>query len=309
MRLRNVRRNLEEGQRRYHKRKFGCNSALAQPSTLQPSTVQPLDDEDLSEWMSIIKRMKPSSENMAPIKTAMEKTFSHRRNWISTKSPTVADIVQHYPRFIDIPSLLDAEFLKMFEGKAELFIRRWEPSFIPKLRKVAALEKGVVSSLLDQEGEQNDDEVCYSALKILTHLLPPTASGRGSASTRCSVKSAISFLINFVPHGTSISSLCTYDERSSRTQPELVCIGHLKSPARQFVIVARNDGVTIPLHDDSLTCALDKLFKFFWVCNVAYPAQIASVFIFFEHIYDLPVSKTVRRPKVLELLGKVQALA
>lgn len=44
----------------------------------------------------------------------------------------------------------------MFEGKAELFIRRWEPSFIPKLRKVAALEKGVVSSLLDQEGEQND---------------------------------------------------------------------------------------------------------------------------------------------------------
>lgn len=106
MRLRNVTRNLEEGQRRYHKRKFGCNSALAQPSTLQPSTVQPLDDEDLSEWMSIIKRMKPSSENMAPIKTAMEETFSHRRNWISTKSPTVADIVQHYPRFIDIPSLV-----------------------------------------------------------------------------------------------------------------------------------------------------------------------------------------------------------
>ena len=86
-------------------------------------------------------------------------------------------------------------------------------------------------------------------------------------------------------HGTSISSLSTYDEGSSRTQPELVCIGHLTSPARQFVIVSRNDRVTIPLHDDSLTCALDKLFKFYWVCNVAYPAQLASVFIFFEHIW------------------------
>ena len=44
----------------------------------------------------------------------------------------------------------------MFEGKAELFIRRWESSLVPKLRKIAALEKGVVSSLLDQAGDQND---------------------------------------------------------------------------------------------------------------------------------------------------------
>lgn len=47
-------------------------------------------------------------------------------------------------------------FVKKFEGKAELFVRRWESSFIPKLRKIAALEKGVVSSLLDQAGDQND---------------------------------------------------------------------------------------------------------------------------------------------------------
>lgn len=47
-------------------------------------------------------------------------------------------------------------FVKKFEGKAELFVRRWESSFIPKLRKIAALEKGVVSSLLDQAGDQKD---------------------------------------------------------------------------------------------------------------------------------------------------------
>ena len=114
----------------------------------------------------------------------------------------------------------------MFVGKAELFIKRWESSITPKLRKIAALEKGVVS-LLDEAGDQNDgtqftyyecfapsfcvniigqtfyvfqiDEVCYRTLQILTHLLPPTASGRGSSSTRCSVKSVITYLINFVP--------------------------------------------------------------------------------------------------------------
>lgn len=84
MKLRNIRRNLEEGQRRYQKRKMlGSAASAAQPSV----------DEDPSEWLTVIKRMKPSPENMGPIKTAMEKTFSHRRNWISTQSPTVADIV------------------------------------------------------------------------------------------------------------------------------------------------------------------------------------------------------------------------
>lgn len=119
---------------------------------------------------------------------------------------------------------------------------------------------------------------------------------------------------SFLKHGTSIPSLCNSDEGFLRThqhthQPQLVCIGHLTSQARQFVIVARSDNVAIPLHDDSLTCALDKLFKFFWVCNVAYPTPLTSVFIFLEYIYDLPVSKTARRSKVLELIGKLQALA
>lgn len=101
MKLRNIRRNLEEGQRRYQKRKMlGSAASAAQPSV----------DEDPSEWLTVIKRMKPSPENMGPIKTAMEKTFSHRRNWISTQSPTVADIVQQYPRFIDMPSLVRLMF-------------------------------------------------------------------------------------------------------------------------------------------------------------------------------------------------------
>ncbi len=59
--------------------------------------------------------------------------------------------------------------------------------------------------------------------------------------------------------------------------------GHLTSQARQSFIVARSDKVAIPLHDDSLTCALDKLFKFYWLCNVPYPTQLASVFIFLEY--------------------------
>jgi len=35
-------------------------------------------------------------------------------------------------------------------------------------------------------------------LQVLTNLLPPTA-GRGAESSRCSVRSAISYLLDFVP--------------------------------------------------------------------------------------------------------------
>nr|XP_055065222.1 uncharacterized protein LOC129447482 [Misgurnus anguillicaudatus] len=100
MKLRNMRRHLEEGQRRYQrKRKVPCSVSPGSSGTLSSA------DEDPSEWLSVIKRIKPSSENIATIRTAMEKTFNHRRNWISTQSPTICEITQQYPRFIDMPFL------------------------------------------------------------------------------------------------------------------------------------------------------------------------------------------------------------
>nr|XP_023660208.1 uncharacterized protein LOC111840046 [Paramormyrops kingsleyae] len=260
-----MRRHLEEGQRRYQ-RKRKVPSVSTGPSTTQA--------DDPNEWLTVIKRMKPSSENITTIRTAMDKTFNHRRNWISAQSPAVSEIAQQYPRFIDMPSLLDVEFGKMFEGKGEMLIRKWESTVMPKLESIAALEKGSITSLLHQITDCNDNEKCYTMLRILTHLLPPT-SGRGAVSSHCSVKSAISYLLDIVP----------------------------------FAIVARNDRVVIPLEDESLTCALDKLFKFYWVFNLVYPAQLTSVFIFLEYVYDLPMSKIARRSKVLELISKLQVLS
>lgn len=193
--------------------------------------------------------------------------------------------------------------------KGEMLIRRWESSVIPKLKRIVALEKGSVTTLLDQNANCNDVEKCYTMLQVLTHLLPPTA-GRSAVSSRCSIKSAITYLLDFVPCGTRISSLCdTGDIAAKGQQPQLVCIGNLTSEAHQFFIVARNNKVVIPLEDESLTCALDKLFKFYWVYNLLYPPQLASVFIFLEYVYDLSMSNTARRSKVLELISKLQALA
>ncbi len=84
-------------------------------------------------------------------------------------------------------------------------------------------------------------------------------------------------------------------------QPHIVCLGAPSSTA-QYIIVSENDKGTIPLEDNSLTCAIDKLFKMYWVCNVAYPVQLTSVFNFFENVYDIPFSGG-KRSKVVELIS------
>ncbi|KAI5086458.1 solute carrier family 41 member 1 isoform X1 [Silurus meridionalis] len=107
----------------------------------------------------------------------------------------------------------------------------------------------------------------------------------------------------FCKAGTSIASLCSNSE-TPKTQPQLICIGSLKSTTRQYIIIARNDRVTIPA-SESLTCAVDKLFKLYWVCNVAYPPKLSSVFTFFEYIYDVTISINRKAKSVVETLNSL----
>ncbi|XP_032406326.1 uncharacterized protein LOC116711062 isoform X1 [Xiphophorus hellerii] len=294
IKLRNLRRNLQQHERRYRKRKVTSYPEDAQTS----SATETENDNTINEWVTLIKRLRPSSENLSVIKSGMEKTFTQRRAWITRESPTLAEILREYPRFMDMPSLLDSEFGRLTGEKTDLFLRRWETNIMPKLRVVAAMEPGL-STLLRGFENMTEEEACYRTLVVLTHLLPPV-SGR-----QCSVKDTITHLLDFVPTGTRIASLCNDSATSSTNhQPQLICISNLRS-SKQYVIVAKNDKVTIPL-DDGLTCAVDKLFKLYWVFNLCYPSQLGPVFTFFEYIYDLPFS-TQRKTRVIELIAQLKA--
>ncbi|KAG5268253.1 hypothetical protein AALO_G00210040 [Alosa alosa] len=96
----------------------------------------------------------------------------------------------------------------------KLFIRKWE-----------GMSTSEPAAALPPVPE--DDVSCYRALHKLVHLLPPTASGRGKGNTKCSVKSALGYLLDIKPTGTSISSvLNNHPDRSvEHRQPHLVCIG------------------------------------------------------------------------------------
>nr|XP_040035180.1 uncharacterized protein LOC120820964 isoform X2 [Gasterosteus aculeatus aculeatus]XP_040045388.1 uncharacterized protein LOC120826870 isoform X2 [Gasterosteus aculeatus aculeatus] len=211
MKLRNLRRTLHDDQRLYRKRGRSSNPSGV---SITLEVIADGEEESIKEWITSTKRMRPSPENIASIKMGMEKTYTNRRLWITSKSPTVAEVFQQYPRFVDMPYLTGTSIPSLLEGSPE--------------------------------------------------------------------------------------------EAVGVHQPKLVCLGHPRTVA-QYVIIAKNDNVAIPLQDEGLTCAIDKLFKVFWVCNMAYPAQLESVYSFFEYVYDMPISGG-KRSKVVELIAKLQAV-
>lgn len=101
--LRNIRRSLRDDQRRY-RRRGGLGGGPSEVLVRMEEVVE--SEESVKEWITVIKRMKPTPENRSSIKMGMDKTYIHRRYWISSESPTLAEIVGNYPRFVDMPYLV-----------------------------------------------------------------------------------------------------------------------------------------------------------------------------------------------------------
>ncbi|RXN04640.1 GTPase IMAP family member 7-like isoform X1 [Labeo rohita] len=85
MRLRNLRRKLHDDQRRYQRKRIRISASSGVSITLDITAEG--EEDSTQEWTTVIKRMKPSPENLNTIKLGMEKTYSIRRLWIANTSP------------------------------------------------------------------------------------------------------------------------------------------------------------------------------------------------------------------------------
>ncbi|XP_035857808.1 uncharacterized protein LOC116042152 [Sander lucioperca] len=75
--LRNLRRNLEQGQRRYRKRKVTNDCTGPE----KPYSTEDGHASSTNEWATLIKRLRPSADNLSAIKSGMEKIYTCRRSW------------------------------------------------------------------------------------------------------------------------------------------------------------------------------------------------------------------------------------
>ena len=100
---------MEESQRRYRRKNKTCGTVTLTLTLSMANT-----DEDVSEWVTLAKRLKPSPENLSTIKRAMDWTYTQRRIWITTQSPLLAEIFNQYPRFVDMPHLVSKLLILLF---------------------------------------------------------------------------------------------------------------------------------------------------------------------------------------------------
>ncbi|XP_014059486.1 uncharacterized protein [Salmo salar] len=320
-RLRNSRRTLED-----HKKKYVLKRRRPEPGLLDPAgprsgpgLLESQSSEETQRWVELMKKTRPLTRNLPAIHSAMDLTFNARRRWISNTRPSMRAVLAEYPRFLDVPATIDLEFERMFPGKGHSFLAQWSSFVLPRVYQIAECEKHPdISALLQLAATQQGDSYTLTMLTVLIYVLTSTNTSRSSLPSRSSVRQAIRYLVDIVPMDTEVSSLfcdptsLEGPESASHAQPYIVSVGPLEAPGRQLCIVFPVDRMAIPLPQEGLSNALDKLFKLLRVFELGYPDQLASLYGFLEHLYGLEMtprdnhdSPSGKGSKVLELLSRL----
>ncbi|KAJ7992278.1 hypothetical protein DPEC_G00276860 [Dallia pectoralis] len=319
-RLRNSRRTLEAHKKKYVLKRRWPELGVADLPVPRsgPGPLESQSNEETQRWVDLMKRTRPLTRNLPAIHGAMDLTFNARRRWISNARPRLRDVLAEYPRFLDVPSTIDLEFERMFPGKGHSFLAQWSSFVLPRVYQITEQEKHPdISALLQQAAAQQGDSYTLTMLKVLLYLLPPTA-GRSSLPSRASVRQAIRYLVDILPIDTKVSSLfCDPSslegpESVSHSHPYIVSMGPLDAPGRQLCILSPIDRMAVPLPQEGLSNALDKLFKLLRVFELGYPEPLTCLYGFLEHLYGLELTLRGnhddpggRRTKVLELLSRL----
>ncbi|KAK1881045.1 Baculoviral IAP repeat-containing protein 6 [Dissostichus eleginoides] len=114
-------------------------------------------------------------------------------------SSTVLDV---FPRFLDIPGLVDQDFTMMFgEEISGKMLARWPTFFKPRiLADCKNLHSNVhVDDLLSAQQNSNESgwDSDLSSILLLVHLLPPTSKGH-KKSAKISSYQAVSHVVRYL---------------------------------------------------------------------------------------------------------------
>ncbi|XP_077054748.1 uncharacterized protein LOC143740866 isoform X2 [Siphateles boraxobius] len=204
----------------------------------------------------------------------MRETF-HYRQQIIHDSQRSADVLQMFPRFLDIKGLILQDFSQMFGPEvASRFLEKWNTSFKEKViqearnLKETALLKQHLKAALNEESDTTDDpewDSDMASLLVLLHLLTPQPAGR-KRPKKISVGEATDHLVKFVKSCQSLEDHLLTTE--GNPQPYLLASGTSKAQVFTFYIVL--DKKLLPCQSSTSLGAFDELFKCHFVFSVKY---------------------------------------
>ncbi|XP_060760435.1 uncharacterized protein LOC132870679 isoform X2 [Neoarius graeffei] len=296
-RLKTVQRSLAD-----HSRSpvaVGESSGGPKATRLLATTIQQLTGQECEEAMSMMNH----SSDEAVVREKMKATFEHRQKLVHDPD-TSMDVLDIFPRFLDIPGLIEQDFLALFgEETSGKFLAKWPTFFRPHIIEDA---KGLVSTahvedlLCSAQGDGDrgwDSDI--ASLCLLLHLIPPTSKGHKKAA-KVSALQAEDYLVKYMQIGTSMQIFLS---RLEPSQPFMLCIGEQKNKIHKFYIII--DSQAVPCRAQTSVAAFDELFKAHFVFGTSYCEALDGFYSFIQTaVYNIDVGKTKEKPRVRELRAR-----
>ncbi|XP_034055167.1 uncharacterized protein LOC117534980 [Gymnodraco acuticeps] len=217
-------------------------------------------------------------------------------------SSTVLDV---FPRFLDIPGLVDQDFTMIFgEEISGKMLARWPTFFKPRiLADCKNLHSNVhVDDLLSAQQNSNESgwDSDLSSILLLVHLLPPTSKGH-KKSAKIGSYQAVSHVVRYLKIGASVETFLSSLEPG---QPFLLCVGEQKNNIQQFYVIV--DHKAIPCKGQTSMAAFDELFKAHFIFSVNYHESLNSFYTFIQTtVFSIVIGSAKESPRVKELRARL----
>ncbi|XP_031428575.1 uncharacterized protein LOC116221555 [Clupea harengus] len=262
------------------------------------STSQQLTEQECEE---VISMMKHSSDE-ALVLDKMKATFEHRQKLVRDPNKSVA-VLDIFPRFLDIPGLIEQDFLMLFgEETSGKFLSKWPTFFQPHITEEAKAlvpTPHVEELLSSAQGNDGGWDRDIASLCLLLHLIPPTSKGH-KKSAKISALQAEDYLVRYLQVGASIQIFLSSLEPS---QPFLLCVGEQKNKIQKTYVIV--DGKAIPCKAHTSVAAFDELFKTHFIFGTSYSDALDGFYTFIQTaVYNIDVGMIREKPRVRELRAR-----
>ncbi|XP_067206229.1 uncharacterized protein [Linepithema humile] len=193
-----------------------------------------------------------------------------------------------FPRFLDIPELIDIEFELLFPQINIDILNISYPDYVNHILNVYNTE--------EQNRDLLDWDRVTNSYIALTQLVPPTARGKKSAA-REKTKNIIKKLIIYIQSATPLN----IDENKS--QPKLIAVGPNKLAIDQYFLKIDKNLILLPTKD--IIKAVDYLFKAHYVFHIKYDVDLQNFWMLIQHYFYKISSKCTN--KVVETFTKIES--
>eukprot|EP00057_Strongylocentrotus_purpuratus_P028446 XP_011682920.1 PREDICTED: uncharacterized protein LOC583934 isoform X2 [Strongylocentrotus purpuratus] len=267
--LKNIRRNLPDSARM----KSGKGKGKGKVSTSKGTTKR-LEAVLTSEEMKEAEALCRNSTDKNTVRAAMAKCSTSRHAWIQDQKPFMKDILQRYPRYRDMPDLVQQDFQEIYPDASDSLLKKWDGHAMALLAYASTCREGKeINDEYHALPKTRQEHTQLFGFLVLMKFLPSyNTKGKG----RVSQADMEHCIVHFHDVHRPVTE-CLKDTATRR--PSLLVKGTKNNVEEIFLQI---EEYACPLHTPNIVNAFDILFKSYYVYNLAYPVPASIFYLYLQ---------------------------